>query len=65
MKQWVIDRTLERARRKLAYVEAQAALHRNINDIDTKLKMLSENRALYHGRLAVPGGDADRHHRDG
>ena len=65
MEQWRIDKKLERAERRLAKVQAQAALWRQINDVDNKLKMLSENRALYHGRLAVPGGDADRHHRDG
>jgi hypothetical protein len=47
MKQWVIDRTLERARRKLAHVEALAALHRQINDIDSKLRMLANIKALY------------------
>ena len=47
MKQWLIDRTLERAERRLAKVQAQAALYRQINDIETKLKMLDESKAMY------------------
>jgi hypothetical protein len=45
--QWRIDRQLENAERKLSRLQAQAALWRQINDIDKKLKMLSENKALY------------------
>jgi hypothetical protein len=47
IEQWRIDRQLENAERKLSRLQAQAALWRQINDIDKKLKMLSENKALY------------------
>ena len=47
MEQWRIDKKLERAEQRLAKVQAQASLYRQINDIDSKLKVLAGNRALY------------------
>ena len=58
MAQWRIDKKLERAEQRLAKARAQASLYRQINDIDTKLKMLSANRALYHGRSVPDRGAA-------
>ena len=56
-----IDRDIARAERKLKRLH----LCRDLDLINNKLEILEDNKRLYHGRLAVPSGDADRHHRDG
>jgi hypothetical protein len=47
IEQWRIDKQLGNAERKLARLQAKAALWRQINDINKKLKMLEEIKTLY------------------
>jgi len=47
VKKYILDRSLERTKLKLARLEAQIPLYQEIEAIDAKLKLLEATKALY------------------